>query len=64
MISNPAHKQFYPDTNDGMPAFAEHEGDSPDNILSLKEIELIADWLRGDWYEPPGGEPSAEGGEE
>ena len=59
MIGNPTHQRFYPDTNDRMPAFAEHPGDSPDNILSAEAIELIVDWLRGEWYEPPD-EPAAE----
>ena len=42
-----------------MPVFAEHPGDSPDNILSALAIELIVDWLRGEWYEPPE-KPAAE----
>ena len=46
-ISNPAHPKFYGKRNDRMPAFAE------DKILDAKAIGLIADWLRGDWYEPP-----------
>jgi len=29
-----------------MPAFG------ADNILKAEEIELLADWLRGEWYEP------------
>ncbi len=46
-ISNPAHPDFYDDRNDRMPAFG------ADQILSAKEIGLIADWLRGTWYEAP-----------
>jgi ubiquinol-cytochrome c reductase cytochrome b subunit len=59
MISNPAHERFYRDANDRMPAFAAHEGDSAENILSAKSIGLVADWLRGEWYRPetsPAGE--------
>jgi ubiquinol-cytochrome c reductase cytochrome b subunit len=56
MISNPAHERYYRDANDRMPAFAAHEGDSPQNILSAKSIGLLVDWLRGDWYRP---EPSS-----
>jgi ubiquinol-cytochrome c reductase cytochrome b subunit len=52
MISDPNHQRFYPDTNDGMPAFAEHPGDSSENILSREAIGLVVDWLRGEWYEP------------
>jgi ubiquinol-cytochrome c reductase cytochrome b subunit len=59
IISNPNHERFYPDTNDGMPAFAEHPGNSSENILSSESIELVVDWLRGDWYEPPA-EPAAD----
>jgi ubiquinol-cytochrome c reductase cytochrome b subunit len=50
MIGNPADKRFYPDTNDGMPAFSEQ--------LSRESIETIADWLRGEWYEPAGEKPA------
>jgi ubiquinol-cytochrome c reductase cytochrome b subunit len=59
MISNPTHPRYYPDTNDRMPAFAEHPGDAPENILSAEAIELIVDWLRGEWYESPDA-PAAE----
>ena len=44
IISNPKHDRFYRKKNDRMPAFAE------DGILDAKQIGLIADWLRGDWY--------------
>jgi ubiquinol-cytochrome c reductase cytochrome b subunit len=54
MISNPAHERYYRDANDRMPAFAQHPGDSPENILSRESIGLIADWLRGEWYEAAG----------
>src|SRR6266850_4748643 len=46
-ISNPAHPNFYGDKNDRMPAFASEQ------ILTPRAIGLIADWLRGSWYEPP-----------
>ncbi len=45
-ISNPAHARFYGKRNDRMPAFGE------DKILDEHAIGLLADWLRGDWYEP------------
>ena len=45
-LNNPAHDDFYGQRNDRMPAFGEKQ------ILSPQEIGLIADWLRGDWYEP------------
>lgn len=48
IISNPAHKRFYGDKNDRMPLYAE----SPEpekNILSQQSVEILADWLRGEW---------------
>ncbi len=44
IIADPAHKRFYGKENDRMPAPAE--------TLSDKDIEVVADWLRGEWYEP------------
>ena len=46
-ISNPEHPKFYGSKNDRMPNFAD------DGILGSDEIGYLADWLRGDWYEPP-----------
>jgi ubiquinol-cytochrome c reductase cytochrome b subunit len=45
-INNPAHPDLYGERNDRMPAFG------GDQILSEDAIGLIADWLRGSWYEP------------
>ncbi|MEQ1860240.1 MAG: cytochrome b N-terminal domain-containing protein [Chthoniobacteraceae bacterium] len=43
IIENPAHKRFYDRRNDRMPAYGEkHE-------LTKRQIEMVADWLRGDW---------------
>jgi ubiquinol-cytochrome c reductase cytochrome b subunit len=49
MISNPAAPRFYGDKNDRMPAFAVDEGDGSKNILTQQQIELLVDWLRGDY---------------
>lgn len=46
-VKNPEHEKFYPDNNDRMPAFGVKK------ILTDKEIGLIADWLRGDYFELP-----------
>jgi ubiquinol-cytochrome c reductase cytochrome b subunit len=46
IISNPAHPDLYGDINDRMPAY----GDK--GIMTQREIGLLSDWLRGDWYEP------------
>jgi ubiquinol-cytochrome c reductase cytochrome b subunit len=45
-INNPAHPDLYGKRNDRMPAFG------ADQILNEQAIGLIADWLRGSWYEP------------
>lgn len=45
MISNPKSPHYYGDENDRMPAFADEK------ILDAQSIGLLADWLRGDWYE-------------
>ncbi|MBA4150796.1 MAG: cytochrome b N-terminal domain-containing protein [Verrucomicrobia bacterium] len=46
IIANPAHERFYGDRNDRMPAFAD------EGIMTAREIEMIAEWMRGEWYEP------------
>ena len=45
-INNPAHPDSYGDRNDRMPSFGAEQ------ILTEQQIGLIADWLRGAWYEP------------
>ncbi len=45
-ISDPAAPEFYGERNDRMPSFGRQQ------ILTEQQIGLIADWLRGDWYEP------------
>jgi ubiquinol-cytochrome c reductase cytochrome b subunit len=47
-INNPAHADSYGQRNDRMPAFGAEQ------ILTEQQIGLIADWLRGTWYEPAG----------
>jgi len=43
IISDPAHERFYSEENDRMPRFGAQE------ILEPKSIELLADWIRGEW---------------
>lgn len=45
-ISNPSHERFYGRRNDRMPKYGEEKQ------LTPQEIGLVADWLRGEWYEP------------
>ena len=52
IVGNPAHKRFYGKENDRMPAYAESSTDAKKNVLSQQELELLVDWLRGEWYEP------------
>ena len=49
MISNPQHERFYGDRNDRMPAFA-HSQQPEQNVLSPRQLQLLIDWLRGQWY--------------
>jgi len=52
IIGDPAHKRFYGKRNDRMPSYAGTGPDAEKNrLLSDREIGLIADWLRGEWYE-------------
>ncbi|MDZ7781169.1 MAG: cytochrome b N-terminal domain-containing protein [Gemmatimonadota bacterium] len=46
MVNNPAHPSLYGADNDRMPAFGE------DGILTEREMGLLVDWLREDWYRP------------
>ena len=51
IITDPTHERFYGDTNDRMPSFGKAEqGSLP--MLPARQIDLIADWLRGEWYRP------------
>ena len=46
LLNNPAHPSYYDKRNDRMPAFGQEQ------ILNSRELGLIVDWLRGEWYEP------------
>lgn len=65
-IADPAHERFYREENDRMPRFGAQ------SILETRKIELIAEWLRGEWHEirkvspqnaPPEGGAPTPGGE-
>ncbi len=45
-IADPAHPRFFGTNNDKMPSFGK------EGRLTPAEIGLVADWLRGEWYEP------------
>jgi ubiquinol-cytochrome c reductase cytochrome b subunit len=46
IISDPSHARFYGKRNDRMPLFGK------DQILDSVTIDLVAGWLRDEWYEP------------
>lgn len=52
IISNPAHQRFYGKRNERMPAYAKDPNKPENNILSTRQIEILADWLASRWYEP------------
>jgi len=43
-LEDPSHDRFYGSKNDRMPAFGR------DRKISVREIELVVDWLRQDWF--------------
>ena len=45
IISNASHPRYYGKRNDRMPAFGDEK------ILDAQAIGLLADWLRGDWFD-------------
>ena len=51
IIRNSADKRFYGNLNDRMPAYAASTTDTAQNTLSPRQIEMLTDWLRGQWYE-------------
>jgi len=50
IIRDPGHRRFYGENNDRMPAYAPSNADAQ-HTLSAHQIELLVDWLRGEWYE-------------
>jgi ubiquinol-cytochrome c reductase cytochrome b subunit len=52
MCSDPAHERFYRLENDRMLSFAKDLEQPERNNVSIRELSLIVDWLRGDYYRP------------
>jgi len=46
ILSDPAHKRFYGNRNDGMPSYHAFTKEPEKNLLTREELELLADWLR------------------
>jgi mono/diheme cytochrome c family protein len=50
LISDPTHERFYRQENDRMPSFAKDLEHPEKNNVSIRELSLIVDWLRGQYY--------------
>ncbi|MDO4586692.1 MAG: cytochrome b N-terminal domain-containing protein [Planctomycetia bacterium] len=50
IISDPTSLKYYGANNDRMPAYHPATGDK---LMSQEDIELLADWLHGNWYRAP-----------
>jgi ubiquinol-cytochrome c reductase cytochrome b subunit len=46
IISDPAHKRFYSVKNDRMPAYSKAPDAPGKDILTVRQVELLAEWLR------------------
>lgn len=51
MISDPENARFYRSENDRMPCFAKDLEHPERHTVSIRELSLIVDWLRGDYYD-------------
>jgi ubiquinol-cytochrome c reductase cytochrome b subunit len=58
VIANIEAPRFYGATNDGMPVY--YVEGKADSTLTLQEVELVTDWLRGHWYRPVKAETQTE----
>jgi len=56
-VSDPAHARFYRQENDRMPSFAANLADPASHALSIRELSLIVDWIRGEYYRAEDDEP-------
>jgi mono/diheme cytochrome c family protein len=51
MISDPTHRRFYRQENDRMPSFAADLSQPASHKASIRELSLIVDWMRGEYYQ-------------
>ena len=56
-LSDPTHSRFYRFENDRMPSFAANLDNPATNTVSVRELSLIVDWIRGDYYLPDDEKP-------
>ena len=59
IVADPTHPWFYGTWNDRMPAYIEQPEQPTENRLAAAEVDVLARWLRGDWYEPPARDEAA-----
>jgi ubiquinol-cytochrome c reductase cytochrome b subunit len=52
LVSDPTHERFYRLENDRMPSFAKDLVHPERNNVSIRELSLIVDWIRGQYYRP------------
>ncbi len=52
MLANPEHARYYGAMNDRMPVFAPTPDEPAGNVVNPRELSLIVDWMRGDYYRP------------
>ena len=57
LVSDPTHERFYRQENDRMPSFAKNLASPERNNVSVRELSLIVDWLRGEYYDPADPQP-------
>lgn len=50
LVSDPMHERFYRMENDRMPSFAQNLSQPENNNVSIRELSLIVDWLRGQYF--------------
>lgn len=57
LLSDPTHARFYRKENDRMPSFAQNLENPASHSVSVRELSLIVDWIRGQYYEPSDKKP-------
>jgi len=52
LVANPGHVRYYGGMNDRMPVFAPTPDSPAGNVVNPRELSLIVDWIRGEYYKP------------
>ncbi|MFO0886010.1 MAG: hypothetical protein U0894_17815 [Pirellulales bacterium] len=47
-MTDPTHERFYRSENDRMPSFAQDLSQPTKHTVSIRELSLIVNWLRGE----------------